>query len=152
MATDSSSGTLPSSRRLTIDSSSSIARSKLSDFTSTWVFSAILRVPDAPFTGANSKIFLRAYCGGNSRAHQCRDVSGDRLFQALQVVIAFEHGHHALARARGGDIHQLARDPAEIFRVEIDVCQRIAAMGVEAGGNDDQFRPEFGQLRQNQIV
>src|SRR5258708_4527496 len=117
MATDSSSGTLPSSRRLTIDSSSSIARSKLSVLTSTWVFSAILGVPDSPFTGANSKIFLRAYCGGNLRAHQCRDVSRDRLLQALQVVTAFQHRYHAAARACVGDIHQLARDPAEIFRV-----------------------------------
>src|SRR5882757_3716269 len=123
MATDSSSGTLPSSRRLTIDSSSSIARSKLSVLTSTWVFSAILRVPDAPFTCANSKIFLRAYCGGNLRAHQCRDVGRDRLFQTLQVVTALEHGHHAPACARVCDIQQLAGDPAEIFRIEIDVRQ-----------------------------
>src|ERR1700710_2166893 len=139
MPTDSSSGTLPSSRRLTIDSSSSIARSKLSVLTSTWVFSAILRVPDAPFADADSKIFLRAYCGGNSRAHQCRDRGRDRVFQALQVVAAFEHGHHAAARARMGDIQQLARDPAEIFRVEIDVRQGIASVGIEAGGNDDQL-------------
>src|ERR1700759_3395754 len=41
MVTDSSRGTLPSSSRLTIVSSSSIARSKLSFLTSTWVFSAI---------------------------------------------------------------------------------------------------------------
>src|ERR1700709_1967399 len=114
MVTDSSSGTLPSSRRLTIDSSSSIARSKLSVLMSTWVFSAILRVPAAPFTGANSKIFLRAYCGGSSRSHKCVGVGRDRLFQALQVVTALEHGHHAAARARLGDIQQLARDPAEI--------------------------------------
>src|SRR5947199_8745157 len=130
MATDSSSGTLPSSRRLTIDSSSSIARSKLSVLTSTWVFSAILRVPAAPFSCADSEIFLRAYCGGNSRTQQCRDVGRDRLFQALQVVTAFEHRHHAAAGACAGDIHQFAGDPAEIFRVEIDVRQRIAAMGV----------------------
>src|SRR3981081_2551117 len=150
MAPVSSSGPFPSSRRLTIDSSSSIARSKLSVLTSTWVFSAILRVLTALFIGADLKVFLRAYCGGNSRAHQCRDVGRDRLFQALQVVTAFKHGHHATARAGGGDIHQLARDPAEIFRIEIDVRQWIAAMRVEAGGNDDQFRCEFRQLRQNQ--
>ena len=47
---DSSSGTLPSSSRLTIDSSSSIARSKLSFLTSTWVFSAI-GFPDTLFVG-----------------------------------------------------------------------------------------------------
>src|ERR1700704_6279742 len=132
MATDSSSGTLPSSRRLTIDSSSSIARSKLSVLTSTWVFSAILRVPAAPFTGVNSKIFLRAYCGGDLRAPQPPDGGRDRPFQRLQVITAFEHRHRASARARMGDIHQLAGDPAEIFRVEINVRQLIAAVGVEA--------------------
>src|SRR5882672_5010114 len=103
MATDSSSGTLPSSRRLTIDSSSSIASSKLSVLTSTWVFSAILLVPDAPSTGANSMIFLRAYCGGNSCAHQCGDVGCDRLFQALQVITAFEHRNNSPAGAGIGD-------------------------------------------------
>src|SRR4051812_468153 len=149
MATDSSSGTLPSSRRLTIDSSSSIARSKLSVLTSTWLVSAILRVPAAPF---RFKDVLRAYCGGNSRAQQCCDVGRDRVFQALQVVTAFEHRHHAAAGACAGDIHQFAGDPAEIFRVEIDVRQGIAAMGVEAGGNDDEFGREFLQLRQNQIL
>src|SRR6516165_8242406 len=45
MATDSSSGTLPSSSRLTIDSSSSIARSKESFLTSTCVFSPIDLLP-----------------------------------------------------------------------------------------------------------
>src|ERR1700710_2857076 len=102
MATDSSSGTLPSSRRLTIDSSSSIARSKLSVLTSRWVFSALLGVPAEPFAGADAKRFLRAYCGGNTRAHQCRDMGRDRLFQALQVVTAFEHGDYPAARARMG--------------------------------------------------
>src|SRR5260370_6643715 len=60
MATDSSSGTLPSSSRFTIDSSSSIARSKLSFLTSTWVFSAILLFPDAPF---HRRRFKRIYAG-----------------------------------------------------------------------------------------
>src|SRR6516165_9578746 len=48
MATDSSSGTLPSSSRLTIDSSSSIARSKGRPLTSMLLFSAMLmfrRIP-----------------------------------------------------------------------------------------------------------
>src|SRR3954468_13741832 len=151
MATDSSSGTLPSSRRLTIDSSSSIARSKLSVFTSTWVFSAILRSRLRPFICANPTIFLRGYCGGDSRAHQCRDVGRHRLFQALQVVTAFEDRDHAIARAGVGDIHQLARDPAEVFRVQIDVGEGIAAMGVEACGNHDEFGGEFLQLGQNQV-
>src|SRR5467141_2149380 len=103
MATDSSSGTLPSSSRLTIDSSSSIARSKLSFLTSSWVFSAILRSrmrrsdpdpisllsmifsePVSTFPDhvcqAHNHTKLRAYCGGELAAHQCADMSCDRLF------------------------------------------------------------------------
>src|SRR6266481_3083539 len=106
MATDSSSGTLPSSSRLTIDSSSSIARSKLSFLTSTWVFSAILLSRMRRSAGADSKIVVRAYCGGNSRAHQCGDVSRDRLFQALQIIAALKHRDNSAAGVCIGDVHQ----------------------------------------------
>src|SRR3954470_15725806 len=106
MATDSSSGTLPSSSRLTIDSSSSIARSKLSFLTSVWVFSAISLSWMRPFPGAESKTFVRTYCGGILRAHQCGDVGRGRLFQALQVIAALEHRHNSATRAGIGDIHQ----------------------------------------------
>src|ERR1700675_1420296 len=147
MATDSSSGTLPSSSRLTIVSSSSIARSKESFLTSSWVFSAILRsrmrslqlehdlfgkpvptFPDHALPGTESSEFLRAYCGGVSRAHQCGDVRGDRFFQPLQVVAALQHRHNPAAGAGLRDIHQLARDPAEILRPQIERGQRIAIM------------------------
>src|SRR5712671_1126253 len=119
ISTDSSSGTLPSSSRLTIDSSSSIARSKLSFLTSSWVFSAILRsrmrrsdpdpislfehdlfgkpvptFPDHAFPSAESIEVLRAYCGGDLAAHQCADMGCDRLFQPLQVVAALQHRDH----------------------------------------------------------
>src|ERR1700733_9333247 len=158
MATDSSSGTLPSSSRLTIDSSSSIARSKLSFLTSAWVFSAICAVPDAPFAGADSKIFMRAYCGEmccyeeTSRAHQCGDMGRDRFFEALQIIATLEHRDNSAAGAAVGDIHQLARDPAEILGLQIERCQGIAVMGVEAGGDDDQFGAEFLKLRQDHVL
>src|ERR1700709_852377 len=99
MTTDSTAATVQSSSRLTIDSSSSIARSKLSVFTSTWVFSAIIAFPGALFVATDSRIFLRAYCGGNSRAHQCGDMGPTRLFQALQVVTTFEHRDNPAAGA-----------------------------------------------------
>src|ERR1700757_3888325 len=128
MVTDSSKGTLPSSSRLTIVSSSSIARSKLSFLTSTWVFSAIFRSrmrslqlehdlranafasgglpgPDHALPGAESSEFLRAYCGGVSRAHQCGDMRGNRLFQSLQVVAALQHRHNPAAGAGRREIH-----------------------------------------------
>src|SRR3954447_24697390 len=152
MATDSSSGTLPSSSRLTIDSSSSIARSKLSFLTSTWVFSAIYCVPrSALIPGAESIEVLRAYCGGDLRAHQCGDVGCDRLFQPLQVVAALQHRDHPATGAGLRDIHQLARDPAEILGLHIERSQRIAEMRVEAGGDDDELGAELAQLRQDQV-
>src|ERR1700730_16266855 len=151
MATDSSSGTLPSSSRLTIDSSSSIARSKLSFLTSTWVFSAILLSRMRPYSGADLNEFMRAYCGGNSRAHQCGDVGRDRLFQALQIIAALKHRDNSATGACIGDIHQLAATPAEIFRLEIERRQRISIMCIEAGGDDDQFGTEFPQLRQDHV-
>src|SRR5206468_6361242 len=135
MATDSSSGTLPSSSRLTIDSSSSSARSKLSFLTSSWVFSAILLIPDAAFFGRGPAEFMRTHV--ISRAHQRGDVSGDRLLQAYQIIAALEHRYNSPPRAAIGGIHQFARHPAEIFRLEIDRCQGIAVVRIEAGGDDD---------------
>src|SRR5277367_1216235 len=145
MTTDSSSGTLPASSRVTIDSSSSIARSKLSFLTSTlstclgstclestWVFSAILVSRMRHSLGAESKTSMRTYCGGNSRAHQCGDVRRDRLFQALQIITALEHRNDPSAGAAICDIHQLAGDPAEILRLQIERGQRIAVVRVEA--------------------
>src|SRR3954451_23625797 len=110
MATDSSNGTLPSSNRLTIVSSSSSARSKLSVLTSGWVFSAILFSHMRRFAGEHLKdmypIFMPAYCVGNSRAHQCADVCRDRLLQTLQIIAALKHRHNSSTGAGIGDIHQ----------------------------------------------
>src|SRR5450631_28493 len=150
MATDSSSGTLPPSSRVTMVSSSSIARSKLSFLTSTWVFSAISFSRDAP-AGADSETILRRYCGGYSPAHQCRDVCRSRLLEALQVIAALKHRDNSAAGAGIRDVHQLARDPAEIIRFEIERRQRIAVVRVEAGGDDDQLRRKFLQLRQDYV-
>src|ERR1700684_863346 len=102
MATDSSSGTLPSSSRLTIDSSSSIARSKLSFLTSVWVFSAIL-LSRCAVRGHQTQGMMRAYCGGNLRAHQRGDMGCDRLFQALQIIAALEHRDNSSPGAAIGD-------------------------------------------------
>src|SRR5712691_4492535 len=151
MATDSSSGTLPSSSRFTIDSSSSIARSKLSFLTSTWVFSAILLSRMRPVAGEDLSLFVRAYCGGDSRAHQCRDMRRHRLFQALQIIAALENRDNSPAGACIGDVHQFSCHPAEVVRPEIERRQRIPVMCVEAGRDDDQLGAEFLQLRQDHV-
>src|SRR5260370_23218293 len=88
MATDSSSGTLPSSSRFTIDSSSSIARSKLSFLTSTWVFSAMLLSRMRPVAGADLSVLVRAYCGGESHPPPSRDIRGHPLLHALHIITA----------------------------------------------------------------
>ena len=62
-----------------------------------------------------------------------------RFFQPLQVIAALQHRDHPAAGAGVRDIHQLARDPAEILRLQIERGQRIAEMRVEAGGDDDEF-------------
>src|SRR6476619_2412281 len=151
MATDSSSGTLPSSSRFTIDSSSSIARSKLSFLTSTWVFSAMLLSRMRPVAGADLSVLVRAYCGGDSCHHQCRDMCGNRLLQALKIIAALENRDNSPAGACSGDIHQFARDPAEVFRPEIERGQRIPVMRVEAGRDNDQLGTEFLQLWQDSV-
>src|ERR1700730_18156057 len=151
MATDSSSGTLPSSSRLTIDSSSSIARSKLSRLTSSWVFSAILLSQMRLSNAADSKILIADVLWRRSRAHQCGDVRRDRFFQALQIIAALKYRDNSPARALIGDIHQFARHPAEIVRLEIERGQRVPVVRVEAGGDDDQFGGELPQLRQDQV-
>src|SRR6478735_3014553 len=101
MATDSSSGTLPSSSRLTIDSSSSIARSKGIFFTSA-LLSAISTVrrfgwahPMPSHGGEDSADFLAA--------HQRGDMGGDGARQALQIIAAFEQRDDASLGARVGD-------------------------------------------------
>src|SRR5450755_3829950 len=120
MATDSSSGTLPPSSRVTMVSSSSIARSKLSFLTSIWVSSAISLSRDAPlrrrgFTDNFTKLLWR-----DLSAHQCRDMCRGRLLEALQIIAAFEYRDTSATGALVGDVHQFARDPAEIFRLEIE--------------------------------
>src|SRR5258705_11388088 len=116
MATDSSSGTLPSSSRFTIDSSSSIARSKLSFLTSTWVFSAMLLSRMRPVAGADLSVLVRAYCGGGSHPHQCPDMCGNPLLQAFQIITPPANRDNTPARACLGDTHQFVRGPAQDYR------------------------------------
>src|SRR5882724_703975 len=146
MATDSSSGTLPSSSRLTINSSSSIARSKLNFLTSTKVFSVILSSCVHPLADATKRHHRGRIVAGSralkSGADQCGDVRRDRFLQALQIIAALEHRNNSPPGAAVRDIHQLARDPAEILRPQIERGERVAVMGVEARRDHDQLGRE----------
>src|SRR5258708_29703927 len=107
MATDSSSGTLPSSSRLTITSSASIARSKLSFLTSPEfltspiMLSAILSSCVHAPPGATENIIaggswrVEALKNKKSGAGQRGDMRRDRFLQALQIIAAFEHRNNS---------------------------------------------------------
>src|SRR4051812_7416648 len=126
MATDSSSGTLPSSSRLTIVSSSSIARSKDRRLTSALVLSGMIT-----FLGAASRILARPRAL-LSAPHQGGHMGGGRIGQADEVVATLQHGDDAALGGRFGNLHDLARDPFEVRFHQIDVGERIAHMRVEA--------------------
>src|SRR5258706_16335062 len=115
MATDSSRGTLPSSSRFTIDSSSSIARSKLSFLTSIWVFSAMLLSRMRPVAGADLSVFMRAYCGGGLRAPQCRGMRRGRLFSAPPILTTPQNPDKLPPGACLGHRHHLSGGPTEDF-------------------------------------
>ena len=72
-------------------------------------------------------------------AHQRGDVSGDRIAKRLQVVTAFQHRHDAAFAEAIGNVHQLLRRPGEVLFFQIDVGERVAVVGVETGGDDDEF-------------
>ena len=74
---------------------------------------------------------------------------GDRSREALEVVAAFEDRDDAAAATLLGDFHQLAGDPDEIRLDQIDVAERIAAMRVETGRDDDQVGRKVDDPRQD---
>src|SRR4030081_166116 len=143
IATDSSSGTLPSSSRLTIDSSSSIAFSKESFLTSAWLVSAMLVFRMIATQGQVSmKMLPLSRTGFDLSPHQRRHMGGDRLRKSFEVVAALEHRDDPATAIAVGAIHELGRDPGEIGLDQVEVRQRIARMGVEAGRDQQTVRLE----------
>src|SRR6266404_3767607 len=151
IATDSSSGTLPSSSRLTIDSSSSIAFSKESFLTSAWLVSAML-VFRMIATQGQALIEMLPFSRAGfdpSSPHQRRHMGGDRLRKSFNVVATLDHRDDTAAAISVGAIHELGRDPGEIGLDQVEVRQRIARMGVEAGRDQQQIRLEAVEPRQD---
>ncbi len=77
---------------------------------------------------------------------------GDRIAERLEIVAAFEQRDDAAAGVAIGDLHDLLRRPGKIRFLEIDVGERIAVVGVEAGRDDDELGREFGKPRQDAAV
>src|SRR4029078_6271021 len=126
MATDSSSGTLPSSRRLTIDSSSSVARSK-SIFLTSLLFSAISLsgvvqwVKDSP---------------DSLSVHQGGHVGRNRARKPLQIIAALKQGYDAPVGPRIGKLPEFLGDPRVVSLDEIEIGERVTRMRVESGRDD----------------
>src|SRR3954453_17403271 len=143
MATDSSSGTFPSSSRLTIDSSSSIARSNGRLERSG--LSAMM-IPVQPLSLIASRAGTSEQ--GNSALHQRAHMGGDRVGQADKIVTAFQHGNDASARGLLSHFHELARRPLEIAFEQIEIGKRVAHMRVEPRRDHQEIGPEVPQARQ----
>src|SRR5688572_10860553 len=129
MAIDSSSGTSPRSSLVTIASSSFRATSKLRLATS---------------GRGSAKI-------RSSGLHEPAYMRGCRIRQALEIVAALEERHHAPVCPSVGDVHQLAGRPVEILGIKVDLGQRVAAVRVEAGGDEDQVGAESFDGRQDAL-
>ena len=69
-------------------------------------------------------------------------MSGSGLGEARQVVAAFERRDEAAAGVPLGERHELARHPGEIIGLESQIGERIAAVRVETGGDDDEIGRE----------
>ena len=72
--------------------------------------------------------------------------------QRRQVVAAFQRGYQPTMRVCARQRQQLRGDPREIFRLELQVGQRIAAVRIKAGADHYQLRAKGMQARQQQAV
>ena len=95
--------------------------------------------------------FMRAYCGGDSRAHQCGDVGRDQLFQALQVVAALEHRDNPAAGAGSATSISLRVTQPKSSACRLSeasgsrkCASKPAEMRISSGAN-------FSQLRQDHV-
>ena len=73
------------------------------------------------------------------RRFQRAQMRGRRFRQRGQVVAAFQQRDDPPFRVAPGDSGQLGRDPGEVPGVEFQLRQRIVAVGIEAGGDDQQL-------------
>src|ERR1700730_10423621 len=105
MVTDSSSGTLPSSSRLTIVSSSSIARSKGSRVTSEWGSSAMV-IPVRP--RCSRTLYIWARVGVGKAAHPQLFRVGKTVHAPCPGGSATSDGfaHPTAPRFSGSPLHQ----------------------------------------------
>src|SRR5262245_48951776 len=69
---------------------------------------------------------------------QCRKMAVDGGAQEIQVVAAFQEADDAPRAVFFGNSQDFLRHLGEIRIFEHQAAKRIAATGIESGGNDDQ--------------
>ncbi len=74
---------------------------------------------------------------------------GRRAHQGVKVVTAFQHRGDAAAAAPLGDFHQAPRHPDIVRLDQIEVAERIAAVAVKAGRDDNEIGREAFGTRQD---
>ena len=74
---------------------------------------------------------------------------GHRARQGVEVVAAFQHRDNTAAAAPLGDFHQAPRYPGIVSLDQIEIAERIAVVGVEAGRDDDNIGRERFDARQD---
>jgi hypothetical protein len=63
-----------------------------------------------------------------------------RAAKQIEVIAAFEKRNDAALRVFLGEAQNFLCHLGEVGIFEHETAQRIAAMGIEAGGNDDEIR------------
>ena len=61
--------------------------------------------------------------------------------QRVQIITPFQGGHDAALGAVLGEVNDEFRHPAKVRILQHQAGQGVGAVGVEAGGNQDQIRP-----------
>ncbi len=69
-----------------------------------------------------------------------------------EVIAAFEDRDEAAAGVTVGNGQQLLGQPDEVLGLDVELRQRIAAMGIEARRHDDEFGGETVEGRQEALA
>src|SRR5260370_12276010 len=126
---------------LSADAASVPSREALADVL--WFFELV----DGVFSLGN-----RSRSAALARAHEALHVRGGRLRERVEVVTAFEDGDQPALGMTVRDRQQLLGQPDEIVGLDLELRQRVGAMGVEARRHDDELGRKTVEHRQGALA
>ena len=83
---------------------------------------------------------------------QRRKMPHDAAAQGTEVIPAFEHADDFSAAVEVGDLDEFMRHLLEGILGQVDLGQWVVPVGVEAGGDQEDFRPELIEPERNTRV